>query len=72
MYTIRGSDELGQFETIRRYSEFDLIRQYLLKNWPGFYVPPIPEKKIMNKSDQEFIEHRRIQLEYFCIEVSML
>lgn len=36
--------------------------------WPGIYVPSIPEKKILNSKDEEFIEERRSLLERFMKE----
>lgn len=30
----------------RRYSEFELLRNYLLVNYPHIVVPPLPEKRV--------------------------
>lgn len=40
-YLIAGSDKLGTFEGRRRFNEFFLLREGLIKSWPGLYVPPI-------------------------------
>jgi len=38
--------------------------------WPGCYVPPLPEKKMVGNMDKKFIEDRRKFLEYFCQKIS--
>lgn len=30
---------------IRRFSDFRLIRQFLITKWPGCYIPPLPPRK---------------------------
>ena len=57
----------------RRYSEFDLLRDYLLVTYPSVVLPPLPEKRttsawqaaVADKTDPEFLERRRIYLEQF-------
>lgn len=57
----------------RRYSEFDLLRDYLLVTFPYIIIPPLPEKRttsawqaaVADKADPEFLERRRIYLEQF-------
>ena len=50
-YKLKGEDTHGEFEVVRRYKEFLTFRETLTKRYPGFFVPPIPEKvaKNMNK-----------------------
>lgn len=57
-----------------RYSEFDLLYQYLLHTYPSHIIPPLPEKKLSanlwtkmttDKFDGEYLEHRKIGLEKF-------
>jgi hypothetical protein len=48
-YLITGSDDKGSFEMRRRYNDFFYFREALTKQWPGVYIPPIPEKKIAVK-----------------------
>lgn len=56
----------GATSTCRhRFSEFVTLRQALLDDQPGVVVPPLPEKKVMNRFTPEFIEKRRIMLEIF-------
>lgn len=33
----------------RRYSEFELLRNYLLVYYPHVVVPPLPEKRVRNE-----------------------
>lgn len=57
----------------RRYSEFDLLRDYLLVTFPAIVLPPLPEKRttsawqatVADKTDPEFLERRRLYLEQF-------
>jgi hypothetical protein len=70
----QGQDSLGSFETIRRYSDFLVLRKRLVDCWPGVIVPPIPPKQIrvrltQGKLNPEFIETRRHQLDFFLKQV---
>lgn len=58
----------------RRYSEFELLRNYLVVTYPSVIIPPLPEKRanfIWTKLssndtlDADFLERRRIGLESF-------
>ena len=50
----------------RRYSDFDNLRKLLSKFYPGFNVPPLPNKKMGNKRfDKKFIEKRMKFLQLF-------
>ena len=49
VYNIKGFDKDGQFEVLRRYSNFYVLRSALLKRWPGCFIPPLPEKKTLVK-----------------------
>ena len=46
---LKGNDELGSFECVRRYSAFRTLRKIMRSNWPGVYIPALPEKKIIVK-----------------------
>ncbi|XP_069080390.1 sorting nexin-4 isoform X1 [Pleurodeles waltl] len=62
----------------RRYSEFELLRNYLLVNYPCIVVPPLPEKRAefvwhklsADNMDPDFVERRRIGLENFLLRVA--
>ena len=50
----------------RRYSDFDSLRKLISKQFPSFYIPPLPDKKLGNKNfDQNFIEKRMKLLNLF-------
>lgn len=55
--------ELG-WKVGRRYSDFMWLRAYLLKKYPSYIIPPVPEKKASKKT-QRHIEKRMRILEYF-------
>lgn len=67
-YTVTGVDSEGPFEDQRRYKEFFALRNTLALRWPGIYIPPIPEKKMVGNEDEQFIEERRSLLERFMKE----
>ncbi|XP_023479365.2 sorting nexin-4 isoform X2 [Equus caballus] len=62
----------------RRYSEFELLRNYLLVYYPHVVVPPLPEKRAefvwhklsADNMDPDFVERRRIGLENFLLRVA--
>lgn len=47
VYTVRGQDSSGSFETYRRYSDFTALRTALVRKWPGVYIPAVPPKQIL-------------------------
>ncbi|KAG6004621.1 hypothetical protein E4U21_000897 [Claviceps maximensis] len=51
----------------KRYSEFDDLRNKLIKTFPNFEaaVPPLPPKSLISKFRPKFLEKRRIGLQYF-------
>ncbi|XP_056391957.1 sorting nexin-4 isoform X2 [Hyla sarda] len=62
----------------RRYSEFELLRNYLSVTYPFIVVPPLPEKRAefvwhklsADNMDPDFVERRRIGLENFLLRVA--
>ncbi|XP_050405301.1 sorting nexin-4 [Patella vulgata] len=62
----------------RRYSEFELLKNYLETTYPTIIIPPLPEKKATytwqnaptDKFDPEFIERRRAALEVFLLRIA--
>ncbi|XP_045143456.1 sorting nexin-4 [Echinops telfairi] len=62
----------------RRYSEFELLRNYLLAFYPHVVVPPLPEKRAefvwhklsADNMDPDFVERRRIGLENFLLRLA--
>ncbi|XP_053554025.1 sorting nexin-4 isoform X2 [Bombina bombina] len=62
----------------RRYSEFELLRNYLSISYPFVVVPPLPEKRAefvwhklsADNMDPDFVERRRIGLENFLLRIA--
>lgn len=44
----------------------------MLKRWPGCYIPPIPEKKVVGNSESNFVENRKNGLDIFVKEMATL
>ena len=66
LYHIKGDFIPKNKEVIRRYRDFDLLHIRLKQNWPGIFIPPIPEKKYFSSStNQKVVEERLYQLENF-------
>lgn len=70
VYSVTGVDDDGDFTEVRRFREFHSLAEVLRTRWPGCYVPSIPEKKLMNGKNEEFVEERRSLLERFMKEIS--
>lgn len=51
--------ELG-WKVGRRYSDFVWLRTYLLKAYPSFIIPPVPEKKASKKTQRHLEKRMRI------------
>jgi hypothetical protein len=50
----------------RRFSDFDALRQLLVKYYPSYHVPPLPSKKITNRRfETDFIMKRMKFLNLF-------
>lgn len=64
-YRVSGTDGLGEFDTMRRYSDFLILKQHLQAKWPGLYIPSLPEKKFLGNNELLFLEVRRAGLENF-------
>lgn len=72
VYTLKGADSQGVIEITRRYSDFFLIRRYLLLKWPGCYIPPLPPKNMLKNMEAEFVKLRKIGLNDFLHKVANL
>jgi sorting nexin-4 len=70
VYKITGVDNEGYFTGNRRYNEFYLLRQVLIQNFPGIYIPAVPGKKVVGNKDFKFILERRYYLERFFLKLS--
>ena len=65
VYTVKGQDDISEYEAIRRYKDFFALRNILITRWPGCFVPAIPPKQATGNHDLIFIEQRRKALEEF-------
>lgn len=61
IYQIRGYDDLGDIDVMRRYSEFLVFHDMLFNRYPGLFIPPVPPKARDNKTDF-FVEERQYYL----------
>mmetsp|Transcript_20199 Transcript_20199/g.24959 ORF Transcript_20199/g.24959 Transcript_20199/m.24959 type:complete len:203 (+) Transcript_20199:81-689(+) len=65
VYNVTGSDLQGSWECKRRYNEFYLLQDALVKRWPGIVIPLVPPKKAMGNKEMIFLQERRFYLERF-------
>lgn len=59
---------LKGYSVERRYSDFLALRQEMIRDYPGYIIPPIPAKKLTGNVDPEFIQERKVELEKFLNE----
>jgi len=50
---------------IRRFSDFAWLKEQLEAHYPGVIVPPLPDKIVVGRFSDEFVESRRRGLEKF-------
>lgn len=58
------------FVVVRRYSDFAWLREQLQEHYPGYLIPPLPEKQLFNRFNPEFMEFRKKELEKFLQRVT--
>ncbi|XP_065348544.1 sorting nexin lst-4 [Cloeon dipterum] len=49
----------------RRYKHFDWLHERLEEKFCLIPIPPLPDKQISGRYEEQFIEHRRLQLQLF-------
>jgi sorting nexin-9/18/33 len=49
----------------RRYKNFDWLHERLVEKFCLIAIPPLPDKQISGRYEEQFIEHRRAQLQQF-------
>jgi len=69
VYKIQGADLKGYFETQRRYSDFEKVRNMLVARWPGCFVPSLPPKVLKN-TQQGVVDDRAKFLHNFCKQIA--
>jgi sorting nexin-1/2 len=62
--------DYDKFSVIRRFNDFCWLRDQLEAQYPGVIVPPLPEKLVVGRFSDEFVETRRRGLERFLVGVS--
>ena len=65
MYNLEGEYDCKEFVVERRYKDFIGYREILLKNWPGFFIPPIPPKTFFESKEEGFVNMRMKYLQQF-------
>lgn len=62
---IKCSPDLNVDSVERRYSEFIWLHEWLVKLFPGIFIPPIPPKKVIGNKEAGFVAERREDLQRF-------
>ena len=63
--------DVTQWQVLRRYSDFDWLRQTLKKIHPGLYCPPLPGKKIGSRRfENDFVVKRMKYLNKFMDDIT--
>lgn len=68
-YRVFSYDRDGEFDSLRRYSDFEALREAWKKRIPGLYYPFLPPKKFIGNTDKSHIEERCFLLEQFLRKV---
>lgn len=56
---------INNIPVARRYKHFDWLHERLVEKFCLIPIPPLPDKQISGRYDEEFVEHRRVQLQEF-------
>lgn len=55
----------NNIQVSRRYKHFDWLHERLTDKFCLIPIPPLPDKQISGRYEEQFIEHRRVQLQDF-------
>nr|CAD7458348.1 unnamed protein product [Timema tahoe] len=55
----------NNIQVSRRYKHFDWLHERLEEKFSLIPIPPLPDKQISGRYEENFIEHRRVQLQNF-------
>lgn len=69
-YTLNG--KILVTPLVRRYRDFDTLRQKIIERWPGVFIPNIPHKQIVGGKEKEAIEFRMEMINRFLLKLSKL
>jgi sorting nexin-1/2 len=61
----RAQFDFDQFTVVRRFSDFVWLREQLEIQFPGIIIPPLPEKMMLGRFSDEYVDYRRRALEKF-------
>jgi hypothetical protein len=65
-YLVESKGPEGRIvKAVRRFNQFDWLRGQLRTEFPEVLTPPLPEKSILDRFADEFIDYRRRELERF-------
>lgn len=67
-YTLQGTRVPEAL--VRRYRDFDALRNKLMERWPGIFIPNIPHKKTVGAKDKEVVDMRIEMINRFLSKVS--
>ncbi|KAK7874567.1 hypothetical protein R5R35_013137 [Gryllus longicercus] len=56
---------INNIQVSRRYKHFDWLHERLEEKFSLIPIPPLPDKQISGRYEEQFIEHRRMQLQAF-------
>lgn len=63
--TYQLTPSFNNIQVSRRYKHFDWLHERLEEKYCYIPIPPLPEKQISNRYEEQFIEHRKHQLQAF-------
>jgi len=53
------------YEVTRRYSDFQWLRTMLIRDFPGFYIPPMADKGKFRSFEMDYLKNRMGYLQEF-------
>jgi len=58
----------------RRFNHFVWLHAMLTEQYPGYFIPALPDKSglgpVLNRFQEEFVEHRRLALHKFLLRLT--
>lgn len=63
--TYQLTPTFNNIQVSRRYKQFDWLHERLQEKFSIIPIPPLPEKQISGRYEENFIEHRKTQLQAF-------
>jgi hypothetical protein len=54
---------------MRRYSDFEWLYDYLVKEWPLCIIPPVAEKNLSKNFEESLVERRENFLQHFMVRI---